>query len=232
MCTSQEEADTILMLHAIDVASQNKNAAIHILSTDTDVLILDLAYFPTLAANPCMPIGHGKSREFIVLKPIYNVLGCPLVRALIGFHNFTGCDTAGRFSGKGKITCWKSFENFKGWQDNCLQIHWSWTGRHAIWSSNLSTLERYICQLYLPGTSNEDPGGCCSRKIKQSVKSSLPSQLKLHYTSTYSVPITRPEYGIWLTSLIQYVPHGWTNEEGCLCPVETLLKAESYASVD
>ena len=114
MCTSQEEADTILMLHAIDVASQNKNAAIHILSTDTNVLFLALAYFLTLGANPCMLIGYGKSRELIVLKPIYNVLGCPLVRALIGFHNFTGCDTAGRFSGKGKITCWKSFENFKG----------------------------------------------------------------------------------------------------------------------
>ena len=159
MCTSLEEADTILMLRAIDVASQNKNAAMHILSTDPDVLILALAYFPTLGANPCMLIGHGTSRELIVLKPIYDVLGCPLVRALIGFHNFTGCDTVGRFSGKGKITSWKSFKNFKGWQDHCLQIHWSWTGRHAIWSSNLSTLERYICQLYLPGISNEDPGG-------------------------------------------------------------------------
>ena len=36
MCTSQEESDTIVMLHAIDVASQKKNAAINILSTDTD----------------------------------------------------------------------------------------------------------------------------------------------------------------------------------------------------
>ena len=85
ICTSQEVADTILMLHAIDVASQNENAAIHILSTDTDVLILALAYFPRLRANPCMLIGHGKSRELIVLKPIYDVLGCPLVSALIGF---------------------------------------------------------------------------------------------------------------------------------------------------
>ena len=146
------------MLHAIDVASQNKNAAIHILSTDTDVLILALAYFPRLGASPCMLIGHGKIREFIVLKPIYDVLGCPLVSALIGFDSFIGCDTVGRFSGKGKITCWKSFKNFKGRQDHCSGIHWSWTGRHAIWSSNLSTLERSIFQLYLPWTSNEDPG--------------------------------------------------------------------------
>ena len=56
-----------------------------------------------------MLIGHGKSREFIVLKPIDYVLGCPLVSALIGFQSFTGCDAAvGRFSGKG--------------QDNLLEI--------------------------------------------------------------------------------------------------------------
>ena len=54
MCTSQEEADTILMLHAIDEASQNENAAIHILSTDTDVLILPLTYFPRLGAKTCI----------------------------------------------------------------------------------------------------------------------------------------------------------------------------------
>ena len=96
MCTSQEEADTI---HAIGEASQNENAN-HILSTDTDVLFLALAYIPRLGAHPCMLIGHGKSRKFIVLKTIYDALGCPLAGALIGFHSFTGCDTAGLFSGK------------------------------------------------------------------------------------------------------------------------------------
>ena len=55
-----------------------------------------------------MLIDHGKSRELIVLKLIDDVLGCPLVSALIGFHSFTGCDTVGRFSGKG--------------QDNLLEI--------------------------------------------------------------------------------------------------------------
>ena len=78
------------MLRAIDVASQNENAAVHILSTDPYVLILALAYFPRLGANPYMLIDHGKSRELIVLKPIDDVLGCSLVSALIGFHSFTG----------------------------------------------------------------------------------------------------------------------------------------------
>ena len=67
-CTSQEEADTILPLRAIGEASQNVNAA-NIISTDTDVLSLSLAYIPRLGANPCMLVGHEKSRELIVLKP-------------------------------------------------------------------------------------------------------------------------------------------------------------------
>ena len=49
-----------------------------------------------------MLIGHGKSRKWIVQKPVYDVLGCPLVSALSGFHSFTGCDTIGQFSGKGR----------------------------------------------------------------------------------------------------------------------------------
>ena len=59
-----------------------------------------------------------------------------------------------------------------------------------------------------------------------------PPQLKLLYTSTYLVPITRPEYGIWVTSRIQYLPHEWTNEEGCLCPVRTLLKLAPDAMIE
>ena len=216
------------MLHAIDVAGQNGNAAIHILSTDTDILILAIAYFLTLGANPCMLIVHGKSREFIVLKPIYDVLGCPLVIALIGFHSFTGCDTVGRFSGKGKITCWKSFKNFKGWQDHCSGIHWSLTGRHAILSSNISTLVRYICQLYLPVTSNEDPGSVrwlLFKKYQAKCEKIPPTKAALHEHIL-------AEYGIWLTLRIQYLPHGRTNEEGCLCPVRTLLKPAPDAVIE
>ena len=219
------------MLHAIDVASKNENAAIHILSTDTDVLIFALAY-------PCSSLFSKTWSELMYVNWSWEeqeidctetnlwCLRLPPCQRLIGFHSFTGCHTIGRFSGKGNITCWKSFKNFKDWQDHCSGVHWSWTGKHAIWSSNLTTLERYICQLYIPVVL----GGCCSRKIKQSVKSS--PQLKLLYTRTYSVPITRPEYGIWFTSRIQYLPHGWTNEEGCLFPGRTLLKPAPDAVIE
>ena len=53
-------------------ASQNENAGNHILSLDTDVLFLALAYIPRLGENQCLLIGHEKSRELIVLKPIHD----------------------------------------------------------------------------------------------------------------------------------------------------------------
>ena len=95
-----------------------------------------------------MLIGHGKSREFIVLKPIYDALGCPLASALIVFHSFTtGCGTVGRFSGKGKITCWKSFKK----ADKTTVQGFIDLGQANIPSeATISALKRYICQLYLP----------------------------------------------------------------------------------
>ena len=37
------------------------------------------------------------------------VLDVKLSAAILGFHVFTGCDQSGRFSGKTKLSWWKSF---------------------------------------------------------------------------------------------------------------------------
>ena len=156
-----------------------------------------------------------------------------LVRALIGFHSFTGCYTVGRFSSKGKITCWKSLKK----ADKTTVQGFIDLGQTDIPSEVAISVRWkviFVDCIYLGQATKITvlSGGCCSWKIKQSVKSSPPPpKLKLLYTSTYSVPITRPEYGIWLTLLIQYLPHGWTNEEGCLCPVRTLLKQAADAVI-
>ena len=42
-------------------------------------------------SEPCMLIGHGKSRELIVLKPIYDALGCPLAITSHWLSHLTGC---------------------------------------------------------------------------------------------------------------------------------------------
>ena len=105
---NHEEADTILMLHDTDFVKQDSIKAIHILSIDTDVLVLALSYFSKVGTRSL----YGNwtcTRKVVQLRPIYDKLGPSVADALIIFHCFTGCDSTGRFSGKGKITCWKYF---------------------------------------------------------------------------------------------------------------------------
>ena len=45
---------------------------------------------------------EGKRRS-IPLRPLYEVVGEDLVKALPGFHSCSGCDQTGNISGKSKV---------------------------------------------------------------------------------------------------------------------------------
>eukprot|EP00795_Rhopilema_esculentum_P000024 gene24-9622_t len=90
--TSQEEADTILLLHAIGVASIG--AAIHNLLQDTDILFLALKYQPMLEDEAVFKTKGGK-REAVQLKPIHDAIGTETSTAFPSFHAFTDCATVG-----------------------------------------------------------------------------------------------------------------------------------------
>ena len=81
--------------------------------------------------------------------------------------------------------------------------------------------------MYLPGTSNEDPGGVRWFAIQK--KKSVDSCSTQPHTLCQ---LPGQNNGIWLTSLIQYLPDGWTNEGGHLCPVRALLKPALDAVIE
>lgn len=58
--SNHEEADTMLILHAI-YASEN-HQTVHIMSPDTDVLILDLRTLPQLGPHTCVINRIGSKR--------------------------------------------------------------------------------------------------------------------------------------------------------------------------
>ena len=103
LSSSHEEADPILILHALHAYKSGSN--VHIMSPDTDVFILALYHVPTLGDSISVIVGTGAKQRSVFLKPIYDAIGANIAAALLGFHSFTGCDVTGRFSGKGKITC-------------------------------------------------------------------------------------------------------------------------------
>lgn len=104
-----EEADTLLILHAIDVAKKDLFTECFILSPDTDVFLLLIYYHESLPLVTFFRTGKGNDKRDINIRDCYEALGLNRAAAILGFHVLTGCDQTGRFSGKSKSTWWKFF---------------------------------------------------------------------------------------------------------------------------
>ncbi|XP_014665031.1 PREDICTED: uncharacterized protein LOC106807252 [Priapulus caudatus] len=105
--STQEEVDTLMIYHAVEVASNGIN--VHIYSQDTDVLLLALRRTPLLGNHSALIMGTSERRRKVFLQPIYDKLGPEKSAALINWHALTGCDTTGHIQGKGKKGCFATF---------------------------------------------------------------------------------------------------------------------------
>ena len=141
--TSQEEADTIIILHAVHLAEHG--IKITIFSLDTDVLILALSRTAELIDVEFMT-GTKSTRRNLHLREIFTRLGEPKAKALPGFHAFTGSDVCGKFNGKGKISCWQSFCQAPS---NVIASFIS-LGDAELLKTTLEGLEEFVCRLYRP----------------------------------------------------------------------------------
>lgn len=101
--STQEEADTRIILHAIHVAKSSDQAkCIVVRSPDTDVFILLIHYSSSIGKPTLFDTGVGDKRRIIDVTSLSTTLGSELTLALPAFHAFTGCDTVSAFVGKGK----------------------------------------------------------------------------------------------------------------------------------
>ena len=99
-CT-HEEADTRIFLHAKDVSREGNKKIIRS-STDTDVVVIAVAYFSDLNIEKLwIAFGKGKDFRWIPIHELCLPLG-PRRKALPFFHAFTGWDTISAFRGKWK----------------------------------------------------------------------------------------------------------------------------------
>ena len=67
--SSQEEADTKMLLHALDVTADGPSE-IQIHSPDTDVFVLSLRRYLNLCENMSFVTGKGSNHRVIKLRPI------------------------------------------------------------------------------------------------------------------------------------------------------------------
>ena len=134
---SQEEADTVMLLHA---ASCPNDVDLVVCSPDTDVLLLLVHMFPKLPDSTKFLTGKGRLKRFLSVRS----LGEQYASALLGLHAFTGFDMTGKFGGRTKDSCFKIFLSC----DEKILSALADLGNRDLEPDTWAQLERFVCLLY------------------------------------------------------------------------------------
>ena len=138
---NHEEADTSIIRHAC-MASTTRNDLITVYSPDTDVFVFLIAFSTSIPANICM---LGAKEKVYDISSLSAELGGKRSAGLLGLHAFSGCDTSGKFKGKGKGSWLKLF---LGASDEILERFCN-LGEHDP-RHYMHVMEAFVCKAYCP----------------------------------------------------------------------------------
>ena len=142
LCSSQEEADTRIFLHAAHAAREGYGAVV-IASEDSDVTILGLSLqdkIPSTIYQRMKARGHAKIFNISEMAEAWS----PLRSAMVGIHAFTGCDTVSAFAGKGKISALKLIATSEEWHQAFADLGKQWEVPEELYQK----LEAFTCIWY------------------------------------------------------------------------------------
>jgi len=101
LTSSQEEADTCMLLNAL-CASKQIHKSVIIVFEDTDILILCWAFNKEMASPLYVMCATQNWTRYLDIKNS-SAIGDGVCRVLVGLHVFTECDSVSTFSGCGKL---------------------------------------------------------------------------------------------------------------------------------
>ena len=144
--STQEEADTLMIYHAVEDASSGMN--VHIYPQDTSVLFLALRTTQLLGDRSAAIMGTTEIRRKVFIHPIYDKLGPGKSGVLINWHALTDSDTTGHTHENGKNGCFATFKKANPTTMIALAGH----GRGDAPSEEvLRCCEDFLCSLFCPG---------------------------------------------------------------------------------
>jgi len=141
--SSQEEADTRIMLHLSHISRFNYKSAI-VASIDTDVRLLCIAFIEQFSMKVFQKSGTENRVKYVNINDVHNLLGNDVCQALLGMHAFTGCDSVSCFAGKGKLSALKLLRKHKEYRDLFNQFGTSWDLTEEIFLK----IQAFTCELY------------------------------------------------------------------------------------
>jgi len=152
LTSNHQEADTRILLHARHASLSYEEIVVS--TPDTDVFLIMLSLISDMNIRLYMLTGTGSKRRIIDMNAVSdnvfdnqnqtNTSKNNLLKALIGFHCFTGCDTISSFAGRAKLKPLKLFLTHSDYVD----------AFHALGSEQhldddvLEQLERFTIHMY------------------------------------------------------------------------------------
>ena len=137
--SSQEEADTRIILHCPYISNQEQIKRILIKSPGTDVFLLLLSYADKINKILIFDTGTRNKRRQIDMSSFASSIPSSLSKAILGLHAFTGC-----FAGKGKVRPLKTLKKDQSVIDVFARLGTTETVSRA----DRSKLEAFVCALY------------------------------------------------------------------------------------
>ena len=98
---NQEEANTRTILHVLDLCRSDPLSEFVVSCSYTVVLLLLLNYFDYLNSCTIFKTSH----HVYHLEKVFENLNPKVVKSLLRFHTFTGCDQTGKLHGFRKKVC-------------------------------------------------------------------------------------------------------------------------------
>jgi hypothetical protein len=144
LCSSQEEADTTIILHCLYVSAQDATLDIIVRSPDTDVFLLLIQYGCQITGKVYFDTGTGNKRRIINIKHVMDSQGHKMCKALLGLHSMTGSDRTSAFVRKGKV---KPYTLLRKHTD-FLQAFAEHGTTETVSEETLQSLETFVCKLY------------------------------------------------------------------------------------
>ena len=143
LSSSQEEADTRMILHLVHAAKLNANKVLIVRSPDTDVFILLLKFCQGLRNPVLFDTGVGNKRRLIDVKAVVAKQGPDFCSIMFSLHSFTGCDTTSAFVRRGKVAPHKTLQSFPQFQSTFEAL-----ASNKVSEATIDELEHFVCCMY------------------------------------------------------------------------------------
>ena len=139
--SNQEEADTKVILHAINVIRSGGDAVIRSPSGDTDIMVVALALIDDLV-KVYFDYCNGKCKKRMCLGAVG--MKDEEKKALVGFHSFTGNDYIPAIFRKRKKQCWSTMKSNESFLRAFTELGTDWD----MTEQQVNAIEQYVCALY------------------------------------------------------------------------------------